>query len=78
MQEVDFLDYIVKNIVTNPDDVKIEKKDDELWTLLTLSVNKEDMWIVIWKWWNTVSSLRSLLKILWMKLDKRINLKVLD
>jgi predicted RNA-binding protein YlqC (UPF0109 family) len=45
---------------------------------LTLKVNSEDMWLIIWKSWNTVNSIRSILKILWLKIDKRINLKVLD
>jgi predicted RNA-binding protein YlqC (UPF0109 family) len=46
--------------------------------LLTLKVNSEDMWLVIGKAWNTVNSIRSILKVLWLKIDKRINLKVLD
>jgi predicted RNA-binding protein YlqC (UPF0109 family) len=45
---------------------------------LTLKVNSEDMWLIIWKSWNTVNSIRSILKVLWLKIDKRINLKVLD
>lgn len=43
MQEVDFLQYLVENIVEHVDDIKIEKKDDELGTLLTLQVNESDM-----------------------------------
>jgi predicted RNA-binding protein YlqC (UPF0109 family) len=41
-------------------------------------VNKNDMWAVIWKWWNTINSIRTLLRLFWMKMNKRINLKVLD
>jgi predicted RNA-binding protein YlqC (UPF0109 family) len=43
MQEVEFLQFVVENLVNHKEDIKIEKKDDELGTLLTLSVNKEDM-----------------------------------
>lgn len=43
MQEVDFLQFLVENIVEHTSDIKIEKKDDELGTLLTLQVNPEDM-----------------------------------
>ena len=78
MKEVEFLQFLIENVVSNPDDIKIEKTDDELWTLLTLSINKDDMWVIIWKWWNTINSIRSILRLLWSKLDKRINLKVLD
>jgi len=78
MQEVDFLRYLVENIVTKIEDIKIEKKDDELWTLLTLEVNKEDMWIIIGKKWSTVNALRSILRLQWMKAGKKITLKVLE
>ena len=36
------------------------------------------MGVIIWKWWNTVNSIRTLLKVLGAKQEKRINLKVLD
>jgi len=78
MKEVEFLQFVVENLVTNKDDINIERKEDELWVLLTLKVNKEDMWVIIWKNGNVVTSIRSLLKILWNKIWKRVNLKVLD
>ncbi len=78
MKEVEFLKFIVCELVENKQDVVIERKEDELWVLLTLKVNKADMGSIIWKNWNIVSSIRSLLKILWAKLWKRLNLKVLD
>ena len=78
MKEVEFLQFLIENVVSNPEDIKIEKTDDELGTLLTLSVNKDDMWVIIWKWGNTINSIRSILRLLGSKLDKRINLKVLD
>ena len=76
MQEVEFLQFIVENIVTHKEDIKIESKDDELGTLLTLQVHSEDMWIIIGKKWATVNSLRSILRLLGMKTGKKINLKV--
>ncbi len=78
MQELEFLQYLIENIVTNKDDIKIERKEDELWILLTLSVNKEDMWIIIWKGGSTINSIRSIMRLVWMKLNKRVNVKVLD
>ena len=78
MKEVEFLKFIVCELVENKQDVVIERKEDELWVLLTLKVNKADMGSIIWKNWNIVSSIRSLLKILWANLWKRLNLKVLD
>jgi len=78
MKEVEFLQFVIENLVSNPDDIKIERTEDELGVLLTLSLNKDDMGIIIWKWWNTINSIRSILRLLGVKLDKRINLKVLD
>ena len=78
MKEVDFLQFIVENLVDNKDDIVIERNEDELGVLLTLKVNKDDMGIIIGKSWNTINSIRSLLRLFWMKMDKRLNLKVLD
>ena len=78
MKEVEFLKYILEGIMTDPEDIKIEKKDDELGTLLTLQVNKEDMGIIIGKKGATIQSLRSIMRILGTKLDKKLNLKVVE
>lgn len=78
MQEVEFLKFVVENLVTNKEDIIIEKKDDELGTLLTLKVNKADMGIIIGKGGNTINALRAILRLLGLKLNKKINLKVID
>ncbi len=77
-KEIEFLEFIVKNLVSQEDSIEIERVEDELGVLLTLKVAKEDMWIIIGKSWNTVNSLRSILRLLGIKLGKKINLKVLD
>ena len=63
MQEVEFLQYLVENIVENTDDIKIESRDDEMGTLLTLEVNSDDMGIIIGKKGATVNALRSILRL---------------
>lgn len=78
MNEVNFLKFIIENIVDNKDSFVIERQEDELGVLLTLSVDKSDMWSIIWKWGNTINSIRSILRLFWVKVNKRINLKVLD
>ncbi len=78
MQEVDFLKYVVENIVEHIDEIKIEKKDDELGTLLTLEVHPDDMGIIIGKKGSTVNALRSILRLQWMKQGKKVTLKVLE
>ena len=70
------LDYIVKALVDHPEDVKIERKVDEMGVLLTLSVNPEDMGKIIGKSGNTAKSIRTLLRIVGMKDNARVNLKI--
>ena len=77
-KEVDFLQFIVENLVSNKDDIKIERTQDELGILLTLSVSKDDMGMIIGKSGNTINSIRSILRLYGMKNNERVNLKVLD
>ena len=77
-KEEEFLKFLIENLVKNVEDIEISREEDELWVLLTLKVNSDDMGLIIWKWGNTVNSIRSLLKVLGSKEEKRINLKVLD
>jgi len=78
MKDLEFLRFIVESLVDNKEDIQIERTKDELWVLITLKVNKADMGVIIWKNWNIVSSIRSLLRVIWAKNNERINLKILD
>lgn len=75
-QDQEFVEYVVKAIVGNPDDVKVTRIIDERGVLLTLSVNPEDMGKVIGKEGRTAKALRTLLRVLGAKGNARINLKV--
>lgn len=75
-KEVDFLQYVLENVVSEPDAIKIDRTEDELWILLTVTVSKEDMGLVIGKWGNTVSALRSILRLVGLKQGQKVNLKV--
>ncbi len=72
----EFLEYIVKQLVQNPDDVVVERKVDEMGVLLTLTVNPDDMGQIIGKMGNTAKSIRTLLRVVGMKHNARVNLKV--
>ncbi len=77
-QDQEFLEYVVKQIVTNPDAVKIERKVDEMGVLLTLEVDKEDMGQIIGKSGQTAKALRILLRVLGSKNNARVNLKIVE
>ena len=72
----DFLEFVVKSIVDHPEEVKIERKVDEMGVLLTLWVSPQDMSQVIGRQGSTAKSIRSLLRIVGIKNNARINLKI--
>jgi len=73
-----FVEYIVKSLVGNPDAVTIERRIDEKGVLLELTVDPEDLGRVIGKRGATAQSLRTLLRALGTKNDARYNLKIVD
>jgi len=73
-----FVEFVVKSLVSNPDAVKIERRIDEKGVLLELTVDPEDLGRVIGKRGATAQSLRTLLRALGTKNDARYNLKIID
>ena len=73
-----FVEYIVKNLVENPDSVKVERVIDEKGVLLTLTVHADDLGRIIGRRGATAQSLRALLRALGVKNDARYNLKIVD
>lgn len=71
-----FLEFVVKSIVDNPDDVKVERKVDEMGVLLSLKVNPSDMGVVVGRQGATAKAIRSLLRIVGVKNNARVNLKI--
>lgn len=73
-----FVEFVVKALVSNPEDVQVERSIDEKGVLLELTVNPEDLGRVIGKRGNTAQSIRTLLRALGTKNDARYNLKIVD
>ncbi len=72
----EFLDYVIKSLVDNPKDVKIDRRVDEMGVLMTLDVNPADMGKVIGRQGNTAKAVRTLLRVVGMKNNARVNLKI--
>ena len=72
----DFLEYIVKALVDHPDDVKVDRKVDEMGVLLSLKVNPKDMGQIIGRAGSTAKSIRNLVRIIGLKNQARVNLKI--
>jgi uncharacterized protein len=78
MQEKDaqFLEFVVKSLVDNPDAVVIGRTVDEMGVLLTLAVDPADMGKVIGRQGNTAKAIRTMLRVVGMKNNARVNLKI--
>jgi hypothetical protein len=72
----EFLEFVVKSIVDHPEDVKVERRIDEMGVLLSLKVNPQDMGQVVGRAGSTAKAIRSLLRIVGIKNNARVNLKI--
>lgn len=75
-EDQEFLDYVVKHLVDYPDEVNVDREVDEMGVLLTLDVHADDMGKVIGRNGNTAKALRTLLRVVGMKNQARVNLKI--
>ena len=75
-RDQEFLEFVVKGLVEHPEDVKIGRAVDEMGVLLTLDLNPEDMGKVIGRSGNTAKAIRTLLRVVGMKHNARVNLKI--
>ncbi len=72
----EFLEYLVKSLVDHPEDVKVDRKVDEMGVLLSLHVNAADMGQVVGRQGATAKAIRSLLRIVGVKNNARVNLRI--
>ncbi len=75
-KDQEFLDYVIKALVDNPDQVKTSRTVDEMGVLLTLEVGAADMGKIIGRQGNTAKAIRTLLRVVGMKNNSRVNLKI--
>ncbi len=75
-KDQEFVEYVVKQLVDNPDKVVITRTVDDRGVLLELSVDPSDMGKIIGKAGATAKSIRTLLRVLGAKDEARYNLKI--
>jgi predicted RNA-binding protein YlqC (UPF0109 family) len=75
-QDQEFVEYIVKALVDNPQDVRTERTVDEMGVLITLFINPADMGQVIGRMGQTAKAVRTLLRVVGAKHKARVNLKI--
>ncbi len=74
----EFLEFIVKSIVSKPEAVVVHLTVDEMGILLTLQVDKEDMGKIIGRSGQTAKSIRILLRVIGSKQNQRVNMKIVE
>jgi predicted RNA-binding protein YlqC (UPF0109 family) len=75
-KDQEFLEIVAKALVDNPQDIKVKRVVDEMGVLLTLDVNPADMGKIIGRSGNTAKAMRTLLRVVGMKHNARVNLKI--
>lgn len=75
-QDKEFLEFVVKSLVDNPDAVQVDRNVDEMGVLLNLKVDPQDMGTIIGRSGNTAKAIRTLLRVVGMKHNARVNLKI--
>jgi hypothetical protein len=82
MKDQSFIETIVKAMVSQPDEVRVERKIDERGVLLTLFIAPADMPVIIGKQGRTIDALRTLLRIVGSQnedaAEQRVNLQLFD
>ena len=72
----EFLEYLVQSLVDHPEDVKVERTVDANGVLLSLRVNPTDMGQVVGRQGATAKSIRALLRIVGIKNNAKVSLKI--
>ena len=75
-EDKQYLESVVKPLVDHPEAVQINRTVDEMGVLLTLDVHADDMGKIIGRSGNTAKAIRTLLRVVGMKNDARVNLKI--
>jgi predicted RNA-binding protein YlqC (UPF0109 family) len=73
-----FVEYVAKELVEKPEKVQVKRSVDEMGVLIELTVDKEDMGVIIGKEGKTAKAIRTLLRVLGAKNDARVNLKIVE
>src|SRR3990167_2656824 len=77
-KDQEFVDYVVKSIVDNPDAVEAVRTVDEMGVLITLTVDPTDLGQVIGRQGQTAKAIRTLLRVVGAKNQARVNLKIYE
>lgn len=78
MRSEDVLEFVAKQLVDHPDEVRIEAEEDEREVVLNLYVHDEDLGKVIGKRGRTAKAIRTLVKAAGSLDDENVTVEIVD
>lgn len=74
----EFLEYVAKGLVDDPDAVWVEVDDEDAETVLTLGVAQDDMGRVIGRDGRIANAIRSLLRVMAARDGRHVELEIVN
>ena len=74
----DFVSYLIKNLVNQPDAVDIRLIENEQGTLVEIRVSPEDIAKVVGRQGRTIKSLRTIAMSIGARFGRRVRLEVIN
>ncbi|MCP4423445.1 MAG: KH domain-containing protein [Chloroflexi bacterium] len=74
----ELVEFIVKSLVDNPDQVVVSEFDDRSSTIVELSVAQPDMGRVIGKGGRVINSIRAIVQVAAAKQGQRVSLEIIE
>ncbi len=78
MRSENTLEFVAKQLVDHPDDVRVETVEEDRQTVLNLYVHDEDLGKVIGKHGRTAKALRTLIKAAGSLEDRNVTVEIVD
>jgi len=76
MKPQEILEEILKSFVRHPEDIKVERKVDEMGVLLEIEVNQEDKGMIIGSKGSTINAIKKILRAVGLKNRERISIRI--
>jgi uncharacterized protein len=74
----DFVEYIVKNLVEHPDDVKVECFEGERGMIVEIRVNSDDVGKVVGKRGSTINAIRTISMMVCARLGRKVRVELVE
>lgn len=78
MRSENTLEFVARQLVDHPDDVRVETVEEDRQTVLNLHVHDEDLGKVIGKHGRTAKALRTLIKAAGSLEDRNVTVEIVD